>query len=419
MGEVKINHLDLFSGVGGFSLALQQSIGDKNIGYIGYSDIDKYANQVFKRRFPNAKELGSVVDVNPRELPRIDLVTFGFPCQELSIAGKRGGLQANRSGLFFEAMRIIGATKPKYIIFENVKGLFSSNKGQDFDIILRTIAEFGYDGQWQLLNTRWFLPQNRERVYFVGHIRGRSRPKVFPIREDDKLFEKKCSRPLPTLTANDWKGASKLNQIGTIGKDSEATRVYDTTCARTIKNGGGMGAKTGLYRVDDVNLIAKKRAYDTPKEINIYLKKHKDRTITEIAKELDLPKTQVEHYFRSDHSRAIPDPKTWIRLKELLGFDDTYDKEVTEIYEKEYEFESSKRVYDSNGISQTINTNTTGLYKTNSNIRRLTPTECERLQGFPDGWTEGQSDTQRYKQMGNAITVNVAEAIFNKLYKEI
>ena len=243
-----INHLDLFSGAGGFSLALKNVIGEENIGWVGYSDIDKYANQTFKRRFPNADELGSITDIKSRDLPRIDLVTFGFPCQDLSIAGKRGGLQANRSGLFFEAMRIIGATKPKYIIFENVKGLFSSNKGQDFDIILRTIAEFGYDGQWQLLNTRWFLPQNRERVYFVGHIRGRSRPKVFPIREDDKLFEKKCSRPLPTLTANDWKGASKLNQIGTIGKDSEATRVYDTTCARTIKNGGGMGAKTGLYR---------------------------------------------------------------------------------------------------------------------------------------------------------------------------
>ena len=122
-------------------------------------------------------------------------------------------------------MRIIGAKKPKYFIFENVKGLFSSNEGQDFDLILRTVADFGYDGQWQLLNTRWFLPQNRERVYFVGHIRGEPRPKVFPIGEDGEQHEK------------------GLNQIGTIGKDSEATRVYDTTCARTIKRWWWYGSK--------------------------------------------------------------------------------------------------------------------------------------------------------------------------------
>ena len=424
----------MFSGIGGFSLGLQQAGIEPD--WIGYSDIDSHANKVFKRRFPNAKELGSITDIQPRDLPNIDLVTFGFPCQDLSVAGKRGGLQANRSSLFFKAIDIVKAKKPKYFIFENVKGLFSSNGGKDFDIVLRSIADIGYDGGWQLLNTRWFLPQNRERIYFVGHIRGDRRPKVFPIGEGNGEIK------------------NRLNQIGVIGKDSEATRVYDTTCARTIKNGGGMGAKTGLYRVEDVNLIAKKRKYDTPKEINVYLKKYRDKTIKEIAKDLDLPKTQVEHYFREDIYRAIPSPKVWIQLKNLLGFDDTYDKQVTEIYQKEYEFESSKRVYDARGIAQTIDTGKTGLYKVkpvltpdrdkkrqngrrfkengedmftltaqdrhgvqiNSNIRRLTPTECERLQGFPDGWTDGQSDTQRYKQLGNAVSVPVVKAVMERLY---
>jgi DNA (cytosine-5)-methyltransferase 1 len=237
----------------------------------------------------------------------------------LSIAGKRGGLSANRSSLFFEAIKIIRDKRPKYFIFENVKGLFSSNGGKDFDIVLRSIADIGYDGQWQLLNTRWFLPQNRERVYFVGHIRGKCRPKIFPIGESDQKIRgiskqriQKQRLHTNTITARyEGEGAGsyiieskqkrELNQIGVIGKDSEATRVYDTTCARTIKNGGGMGAKTGLY-------------------------------------------------------------------------------------------------------------------KTNSSIRRLTPTECERLQGFPDGWTEGQSDTQRYKQLGNAVTVPVVKAIMERLY---
>ena len=309
-----INHLDLFSGVGGFSLGLREA--GVQVGWHGFSDIDKFANTVFKERFPDAKELGSIEHIDIDKLPRIDIVTFGFPCQDLSIAGRRKGFDGSRSSLFFKAIEIIERKKPKYFVFENVKGFYSSNAGKDFTTALQTVADIGYDGQWQLLNTRWFLPQNRERIYFVGHIRGEYRPKVFPVREVAKEVIGLQGQYTNTITARyraDAQGSfiiegkldaqkSGLNQIGVIGKDSEATRVYDTTCARTIKNGGGMGAKTGLYEVQ-------------------------------------------------------------------------------------------------------------------SAIRRLTPTECERLQGFPDGWTEGQSDTQRYKQMGNAVSVPVVKSIMEKLYK--
>ena len=180
---MKINHLDLFSGVGGFSLALQKTIGEENIGWVGFSDIDKYANQVFKRRFKNAEGLVSIVDINPDRLPRIDLITFGFPCQDLSIAGRRKGFKGERSSLFYEATRIIRATKPKYFIFENVKGTFSSNKGEDFTLILQEIADLVYDCQWQLLNSRDFdkTPQQRERIYFVGYFRTGCPPKIFPL----------------------------------------------------------------------------------------------------------------------------------------------------------------------------------------------------------------------------------------------
>ena len=345
-----INHLDLFSGVGGFSLGLREA--GVQVDWHGFSDIDKYTNKVFKERFPNAKELGSIEHIDIDKLPRIDIVTFGFPCQDLSIAGRRKGFDGSRSSLFFKAIEIIERKKPKYFVFENVKGFYSSNAGKDFTTALQTVADIGYDGQWQLLNTRWFLPQNRERIYFVGHIRGECRPKVFPIGEGNGIYNKTTkieeeiysSNPKIAICLNaeaqaNWTGdfvvERGLNQIGVIGKDSEATRVYDTTCARTIKNGGGMGSKTGLYRVADAKLVAKKRNHDTPSEINIYLKKHKDRTLQEIANELDLPKTQIEHYFRDDHYRAIPSPEVWMLLKVLLKFDDTYDKQVTEIYEKE------------------------------------------------------------------------------------
>tara|TARA_Y100000593_G_C4307604_1_gene336593 strand:+ start:300 stop:1097 length:798 start_codon:yes stop_codon:yes gene_type:complete len=264
-----MNHLDLFSGIGGFSLALK-NIGIKH-NWHGYSDIDKYANNIFRRHFNEAEELGGVESIQPGDLPRLDLITFGFPCQDLSIAGHRGGIRASRSGLFFEAMRIIRAKKPRYFIFENVQGLLSSNEGHDFIICLQEVANSGYDGQWELCNTRWFLPQNRERVFFVGHIRGERRPKVFPIQGKFKESKRELGREVsPCLQARDRWG---------------------------------------------------------------------------------------------------------------------------------------------------IGNQPMGLAIESGNIRRLTPTEYSRLQGFPDHWTEGQSDSQRYRQLGNAISVPVVEEIFRKLYE--
>ena len=238
-----MNHLDLFSGIGCFSLGLQQAGIEPN--WIGYSDIDKYANKVFKRRFPNAKELGSITNLQPKDLPEIDLITFGFPCQDLSIAGKRGGLKANRSSLFFEAIKIIRNKKPKYFIFENVKGIFSSNKGQDFDIILRSIADIGYDGEWQLCNTRWFLPQNRERIYFIGHIRGQPKPKVFPIGETSKIINNRKTKICNTLqhpghSGGNYKGMTMIQ---------ERFKVHTTQPRSGDPNKGG----TGLLSREDGN----------------------------------------------------------------------------------------------------------------------------------------------------------------------
>ena len=307
--------LDLFSGIGGFHLGLEQA-GFK-FDWVGFSDIDSYANKQYKRRFPNAEQLGDITNVRCEDLPEnIDVLCGGFPCQAFSIAGKRKGFDDTRGTLFFEIARILrhfrDIEKPiPYFILENVKGLLNDEDGRTFATIYGVLTDLDYTIECQLLNTWWFLPQNRERIYIVGRFRGESRPKIFPIGKADKIFDIRQSTEQVAATlqspgnaCGNYKGMNMiqtgLNQIGTIGEDSEATRIYDTTCARTIKNGGGMGAKTGLYNID-------------------------------------------------------------------------------------------------------------------SSIRRLTPTECERLQGFPDGWTEGQSDTQRYKQLGNAVSVPVVKAIGENL----
>lgn len=180
-----MNYLDLFSGVGGFHYGLEQA--GFEFEWAGFCEIDKYAKQIYQGHFPDSEDLGDVRTIRLDRLPKIDIVTFGFPCQDLSVAGKRAGLSGERSGLFFEAMRIIKTTKPDVFIFENVKGLLSSGEGRDFAEVLRTIADLGlYECEWQLLNTAEFLPHNRERVFFVGHLAGRSRPKVFPITQEDR-----------------------------------------------------------------------------------------------------------------------------------------------------------------------------------------------------------------------------------------
>ena len=136
----------MFAGIGGFDLAFKNVFPEGEI--IGYSEIDKYAIQIYNYNFPNTKNYGSITDVRAEDLPEFDIATFGFPCQDLSIAGKRKGFEGQRSSLFHQAIRIIDKCRPSYFIFENVKGLFSSAKGEDFITVLQTISDIGYNGSW-------------------------------------------------------------------------------------------------------------------------------------------------------------------------------------------------------------------------------------------------------------------------------
>jgi DNA (cytosine-5)-methyltransferase 1 len=185
--NLKINLLDLFSGIGGFHLGLEKAGFEIN----SYnSEIDKYAIQVYKHNFKDSKYVGSVTDVRGSELPRINGITFGSPCQDFSLAGRRKGMSGERSSLILEAIRLIKECRPDFFIWENVKGTFSSNNRQDFAAILQAFTNIGgYRLEWQLLNTKWFLPQNRERVYLVGYLGDGSRGQIFPIGESDRKVD--------------------------------------------------------------------------------------------------------------------------------------------------------------------------------------------------------------------------------------
>lgn len=204
-----MKYLSLFSGIGGFELGIKQAyetIYNKSTGSekqktytqrnmpdfkggnsrqsscIGFSEIDKYAIKIYQKHFPKHKNYGDITQIDAKSLPDFDLVVGGFPCQAFSVAGSRRGFDDTRGTLFFEIARIAKQKQPRLLLLENVKGLLSHDQGKTFRIIISTLDELGYDCQWQVLNSKYFgVPQKRERVFIIGHLRGTSRLEIFPI----------------------------------------------------------------------------------------------------------------------------------------------------------------------------------------------------------------------------------------------
>jgi len=332
----------MFTGIGGFELGIEQATKGQ-WECIGYSEINKYAIQCYKSHYPNTKNYGRAEDINTGQLPAFELLTAGFPCQAFSIAGKRLGFEDTRGTCFFEVARVIKAKQPQFVLLENVRGILSHDNGRTIAVILATLDELGYDAEWQVVNSKYWVPQNRERIFIIGHLRGRSTYQVFPIRNLSKEAIKLQRQQVNAIKARQTADAQgsyivECKQLPQTKGLSDAQRVYDAGgIAKTLKGlGGGQGAKTGLYAVAQ----------------------------------------------RSRNYRGQP-TKLEVREDQIANQLTTVQKDSMLLEKKQ--------------------------------IRRLTPTECERLQGFPDGWTNMLSDTQRYKCLGNAVTVNVIQAIIEKL----
>jgi len=371
MKKIKINHLDLFSGIGGFHLGFEKAGFEVN-SY--FSEVDKYAIDVYKNNFKNSNYVGSVTDVRGTQLPKIDAITFGSPCQDFSLAGKRKGMGGQRSSLITEAIRLIDECRPRFFVWENVKGTFSSNNGEDFWAIIQAFTNLrGYRLEWQLLNTKWFLPQNRERIYLVGYLADGSRGQVFPIRESSKQINELQGQQTNTCCLTTRYGADG-NESYLIERKLNAQKVEIGTL-RTHNDG------KGFRKIKDG---------DCP---TIPARAREDGSGQPIIKINSATKRGYELATEGDSvNLSVPTSKT-------------------------------RRGRVGKGVAQTLDTACNQAVIDNK-IRRLTPIECERLQGFPDNWTEygisGKiSDTQRYKMCGNAVTVDVVEAVANSIIKTI
>ena len=359
--------IDLFSGIGGFALGFQRAGYQFTEHY--FSEIDKHAIANYKYNFPNAKYIGDITTIQPADIAGADIITFGSPCQHFSMAGKRAGLAGEKSSLIEYAIALIDCVRPSIFIWENVKGAFSSNAGADFWAILQAFANIGsYRIEWQLLNTSWLLPQNRERIYLVGHLAGRSVPGVFPITEDDFTPTEKTQSQSQAQISTTLKANGNMN--------ADDTYIIPKT-ASTLTGGGHSGGLHSDMKVIQLNLSTESNGRQPYQQNRVYDERGISPALT-----------------RNNNDFII---KQRPRGKNK-GADLT--------------------------ICPTISSNAFQENNLLCGVRRLTEIECERLQGFPDNWTQyGNYNgdikpiarTQRYKLIGNAVTVDIVELIAKRL----
>ena len=200
-----------------FDLALQRHGHD----IVGACEIDRNARRVYAKHFPNTRIWEDATKLDPAELPYFDLLCAGFPCQAFSFAGKRLGFEESRGTLFFEIVRIAKQKRPRLLLLENVKGLLNHDGGKTFANILATLDEIGYDAEWQVFNSRYFIPQNRERIFIIGHLREKPTKQILPLGEIFRISKEESTTYLPTLTASDYKGPSKQRVTSIIVEEDQ------------------------------------------------------------------------------------------------------------------------------------------------------------------------------------------------------
>lgn len=408
-----MNFVDFFAGIGGIRLGLEQA-GHK---CVGFCEFDKYARTAYKAMYDTEGEWEShdVRTVRTYDIPDADLWCFGFPCQDISVAGKQKGLQeGERSGLFYEIMRLLAGRKqedrPKWLLIENVKNLLSIGNGFDFARLLCEVGGYGYSLQWDTLNSKDYgVPQNRERVFIVCYLGNISGREIFPLRRTDG--ENPC----------------KLNEI-TQGL-SMAYRVYNPDgISKTLAAvGGGAGAKTGLYAVKvlkpygstsgtcGLSITENETGVAASCAARDYKGISRNNGNAVICAVLTPDREKKRQNGR--RIKELGEPSFTLTAQDRHGVAIAYDEQNKNIRK-----DGTVGTLTCDGSSPKHN-NRIIEFGSNVRIRRLTPRECWRLQGFPDAYFDkakaaGISDTQLYKQVGNGVTVNVARAIGERL-KEV
>lgn len=382
--------IDLFSGIGGFRRGMEMA-GHKCIGFCEYDKFAvasytamhlmtdeerKYIDIIpFRGRVKEANKeeyrhgewyADDITELRADDIPTADCWCFGFPCQDISVAGKQAGLDGNRSGLFHTVIKLLEDTKkenrPSYLFIENVKNLLSVNRGFDFLTVLAELDKVGYDAEWQVLNSADYVPQNRERIFIIGHLRGRSGRKVFPIERADGK-----------------------NSVSIIGHRDGYRRNSQTYSAEGITEALDTGTGGGRNFNIAIPVLTPDRAD----------KRQNGRRMKENGEDMFTLTGQDRH------GVAVVD-----ETPKVSGIYTGVSKEFLRQPLPEMSRSLKANKHDA-GIIDGIK------------IRKLTPRECFRLQGWEDKYFDRaaivNSDSQLYKQAGNGVTVPVIYEIAKRM----
>ena len=423
--------LDLFAGIGGFRLGME-SAGHE---CVGFCEIDKYARASYKAIHNTEGEIElhditTVSDESIRGFGSVDVICGGFPCQAFSIAGHRRGFEDTRGTLFFEICRFASILRPKYLFLENVRGLLNHDGGATFETIIRTLDGLGYDVEWQVLNSKNFgVPQNRERVFIIGHLRGERTRNVFPIGRESEQSDRQQSKIEIVGNAKNPNGTSQ--GTGSVVYDSNG--LIGTLCARDYKEPKQVAIP--VLTPDRANKRQNGRRFKTDGE-PMFTLTAQDRHGVVVEKKVKQVGNLIatESFGGNPHRGRVYDisgispclncvgggglePK--IRVKEATkqGY---AEAEIGDSVNLSHPNSKTRRGRVGKQIANTLLTGESqGVVEPDFRIRKLTPRECWRLQGFPD-WAfdkaqEVNSNSQLYKQAGNSVTVNVIEVIAREL----
>ena len=382
--DKQMKFLDLFAGIGGFRLGME-SAGHK---CIGFCEIDKFARESYKA-IHNTKgeielhDITAVSDESIRGIGSVDVICGGFPCQAFSIAGNRRGFEDTRGTLFFEIARFASILRPKYLFLENVKGLLNHENGVTFETIISTLDELGYNVEWQVLNSKNFgVPQNRERVFIIGHLRGERTRNVFPLGGESQSISSQS--------------VVKIGNVNPSGNGMNGEVYQADGLAPTLTTNKGEGQKIAIK-------------CNTIKQFGVLQPNFNQ---CGVVYETD----GIAPTIRAYQGGGL-EPK--IRVKEATskGY---VEAEVGDSVNLSHPNSKTRRGRVGKQVANTLLTGESqGVIEPDFRIRKLTPRECWRLQGFPD-WAfdkaqEVNSNSQLYKQAGNSVTVNVIAEIAKEL----
>ena len=451
--------IDFFAGIGGFRRGLELAghecvgfcewdkyatasytsmhlITDKQRAYLNTLTLKQRQKEILKDEYRNGEWYSSDIrTVDARSLPEADCWTFGAPCQDFSVAGKRAGLDGDRSSLVREIFRLLEEQeekdRPEWIIYENVKGMLSSNRGLDYLSILSEMDRLGYDIEWQNINSKWFVPQNRERIYTIGHLRRYGYKKILPVTGTDG------ENSVSIIAHRD--GYRRNTQTFSPGG---ITETLDTG------QGGGRGHHVGIPCFCDMNYKAGLKTTDSARAIQARYNKGVCNRSGEVSGVVIPVLTPVRAEKRQNGRRFKEngDPMFTLTSQDRHGIAINVKEATKQGYDVAHEGDSiNLSIPDSKTrrgrvwkqLANTLDTSCNqGIfvqveneltvyaiwyekYKCYIAIRKLTPKECFRLQGWTDDYFEKakfvNSDSQLYKQAGNGVTVNVVRAIGDKM----